>query len=393
MTLALISDFLRWLNAPWMPDSAGGFADNVDALNGFVMLVCYFFVALIGTLMVVFCIKFRQKDKAEVGHGATHSTPLEIAWTLPPLLIVLVIFAVGFTGYLDMSTPPRGGNAYEIRAQAYKWGWNFFYPNGGQSQVLYVPANRPTKLTLESTDVLHSLYIPAMRAKKDCVPGRFNEMWFEPDATVVSADSPRARYRLHCTEYCGQGHSQMNTHVEIVHASEWSAVLEEVNKFNPEGLPPAEYGETVYKVRGGCAQCHSVDGSSGTGPTWYNLYGRENYQMAVGDPVAVVDDNYIYESIRYPNRRKAVGWGAGNMGAYSENVLSAGDVRALIEYMKTVAPDTYPQGPDLETFPEEYDGKQDVDPSTQPEEGGTPEEGTDGESTPEAESSEPAQAV
>ncbi|MEM9704039.1 MAG: hypothetical protein AAF907_16485, partial [Planctomycetota bacterium] len=63
MTLAFITDFLKWINSPWMPEPAGGFADNVDVLNGFVLLVCYFFTALIGILMIVFVIRYRQKDR------------------------------------------------------------------------------------------------------------------------------------------------------------------------------------------------------------------------------------------------------------------------------------------------------------------------------------------
>ncbi len=362
MTLAFLTDFFKWLNSPWMPTDAGGFSDNVDTLNGGILLVCYFFTALIGLLMVVFALKFRQKDKGEVAKGITHSTPIEIAWTLPPLVIVLVIFAVGFTGYLDMSTPPRAGNAYEIRAEAYRWGWNFYYPNGGQSTTLYVPADRPTKLTLESKDVLHSLFVPAMRAKKDVVPGRFNQMWFEPDPSVVSVENPEAEFRLHCTEYCGQGHSQMNTFVKVIHPSKWEEKLAEINIFNPDGLTPVEYGRYVYEQRGGCIQCHTIDGSSGTGPTWKDLYGKENYAMAIpaGDVITKVGDDYINESIRYPNRHKAEGWAASNMSAYPETQLTAGDVRGIIEFMKTIS--VHHQGADLEAFPEEYDGKEDVVP-------------------------------
>ncbi|MEM1107720.1 MAG: cytochrome c oxidase subunit II [Planctomycetota bacterium] len=359
MTLAFLTEFFKWLNAPWMPEGAGGFEDNVDVLNGFVIAVCYFFTILIGALMVVFAVKFRQKDKSEIGEGITHSTPIEIAWTLPPVIIVLIIFAVGFTGYLDMSTPPRAGNAYQIRAEAYKWGWNFYYPNGATSQTLYIPSDRPTKLILESKDVLHSLYIPAFRAKKDVVPGRFNQMWFEPDPTIVSAENPEKSLRLHCTEYCGQGHSQMNTYAVVVHASQWEQKLADINIWNPGGLTPVELGAEIY-VKAGCNQCHSVNGSAGTGPTWQNLYGKQNYAMAVGEDVDVVGIEYINESIRYPNRRKAAGWAAGNMSAYPETQLNAGDIYALVEFMKTHAPTTYPQGQDLEAFPEGYDGTEDL---------------------------------
>lgn len=358
-TLASISDFFAWFSGPWMPEDGGGFTDNVDALNGFILVVCYFFSAVIAGLMVWFCIKYRQTDKAEVGQGATHSTSIEIAWTLPPLVIVLVIFAVGFTGFLDMSTPPQGGNAYEIRAVASKWDWTFYYPNGGQGKELYIPADRPVKLTLESQDVLHSLFVPAMRAKQDVVPGRFNVMWFEPDASAVSAEEPFKEYVLNCTEYCGQGHSQMNTTCVVVHPSAWEAKLEELKKFNPDGLPPVEYGKVVWESRGGCVQCHTIDGGSNTGPTWKDLYGKKSYAMAVGDAVPVVDDNYILESIRYPNNRMSVGFSGGGMSAYPASQITPGDARALIEFMKSIS-DNY-DGPVLETFPEGYEGKVDVD--------------------------------
>ncbi|MEO1236541.1 MAG: c-type cytochrome [Planctomycetota bacterium] len=229
---------------------------------------------------------------------------------------------------------------------------------------MYVPADQPVRLTLESNDVLHSLYIPAMRIKKDCVPGRFNTMWFEPDPSVVSEEEPRREFRLHCTEYCGVGHSQMNAYAIVVHPSEWDAVLEEVNKFNPDGLSPVEYGKVVYEQRGGCIACHSVDEAQSRiqGPAWYNLYGSRR-QLAVsdtGETEVIADDAYMYESIRYPNRKIAVGYtNAGGMSAYPETVLSPGDVRALIEYMKSISPAHY-TGDVLEAFPEGYEGKEDV---------------------------------
>ena len=353
-----LADFFTWLSGPWMPDNAGGFADNVDFLNGFILFVSYFFTGLIGFLMIWFCIKYKMTDRSEVSHGAHHSTAIEVAWTLPIVVIVTFVFAVGFTGFLDMSGEPEGGksNAYPIRAEAYRWGWNFYYPNGGSSDKLYIPADRPVEITLESKDVIHSLFVPALRAKKDVVPGRYNRMWFQADASLVTAEEPEKALVLNCTEYCGQGHSQMNTECVVVHASAWDAKLEEINKFNKDGLTPAEYGEQVWEVRGGCAQCHSVDGTPNTGPTWKGLYGSER-KLAVTDGASTViaDDAYIAESIRYPNRKKAVGYEAQKMSAYGTSQLSTGDVRAVIEYMKTLSGQEA-----LEAFPTDYDGKTDL---------------------------------
>lgn len=353
-----LADFFTWLSGPWMPDNAGGFADNVDFLNGFILAVSYFFTGLIGFLMIWFCIKYKMTDRSEVSHGAHHSTAIEVAWTLPIVVIVTFVFAVGFTGFLDMAGEPEGGksNAYPIRAEAYRWGWNFYYPNGGSSEKLYIPADRPVEITLESKDVIHSLFVPALRAKKDVVPGRYNRMWFQVDASLVTAKSPEKELDLNCTEYCGQGHSQMNTKCVIVHPSAWEAKLEELNKFNKDGLSPAEYGEVVYAKRGGCIQCHSVDGTANTGPTWKGLYGSER-QLAItdGEFSVTADDAYINESIRYPNRKKAAGYESQKMSAYGPSQLSAGDVRAVIEYMKTLSGQEA-----LDTFPTDYDGKTDV---------------------------------
>ena len=361
LTLAFFTTFFTWLSKPWMPDSAGGFTENVDYLNGAILFISYFFTALIGFLMIWFSIKYRQRNKAEVSHGAHHSTAIEIAWTLPIVVIVTFVFAVGFTGFLDMAGPPTGGkdNAFQIRAEARQWGWTFYYPNGGTSkEVLYVPADRPVEVTLESIDVLHNLFIPALRIKKDVVPGRFNRLWFQVDPDLVTAETPlSAPFDIHCAEYCGQGHSQMNAELVIVHESKWDEVMEEANKFNKDGLTPAEYGKYVYEVRGGCIQCHSIDGSPGTGPTWKGLYGS-NHKLAVsdtGEMEVVADDAYINESIRYPNRKKTVGYAGGNMSAYGTGQLSRGDVRGIIEFMKTLN-----EKKPLEAFPENYDGKTDV---------------------------------
>ncbi len=362
----VIQDFFTWFSWPWLPEDGGGFSKQVDFLVGFLAFVTYFFVALIGGLMVLFNFRYRQKDRNEVGRGAHHSTPVELAWTLPPLVIVLLVFVFGFTGFLDMATPPQSGNAYEIRAEAYKWGWNFYYPNGASDPSLYIPADRPTKLILESKDVIHSLYIPAFRIKKDVVPGRFNTMWFEPDASQVSGvrGQTEKAFPLHCAEYCGQGHSQMNTQVIVVHGSAWDAKLAELMVWNKDGKSPVELGEQIWAERGGCKACHSIDGSRGTGPTWKDLYGAENHPLVSGGPVTV-DYDYIHESIRQPNAKFAAGFPNGGMAAYPETQLNAGDIYALVEFMKSIS--SHAQGePALEAFPEGYTGDEELPAPTSP---------------------------
>lgn len=93
-----------------------------------------------------------------------------------------------------------------MKVIAQQWQWKFEYPNGKQADQLFVPAQKPIKLTLESLDVIHGFYIPAYRVKRDVVPGLpGNYLWFEAPRTE-SQD-------IFCTQYCGLYHAQMHTKV------------------------------------------------------------------------------------------------------------------------------------------------------------------------------------
>ena len=73
-----------------------------------------------------------------------------------------------------------------IKVTARMWSWTFEYPNGVQTDTLYVPVKEPVKLSLTSMDVNHSMYIPAFRMKKDVIPNRENIMWFSTPGPVTT---------------------------------------------------------------------------------------------------------------------------------------------------------------------------------------------------------------
>lgn len=195
----------------WMPVGASTIAGSVDQMLAVINWICYFFFALVVVLMVYFAWKYRVRSNSHRFRmdGPVHNTPLELTWTIIPLLLCVVIFFMGFRGYLDFSQPPK--NSYDIDVTAVKWAWTFKYPNGAQSDDLYVPAGRPVRLVMRSNDVLHSLFIPAFRVKRDVVPGRYTHLWFQSDP-VTGMDEG---YHLFCTEYCGTGHSNMN--LSLIH--------------------------------------------------------------------------------------------------------------------------------------------------------------------------------
>ncbi|MEM6689588.1 MAG: cytochrome c oxidase subunit II [Planctomycetota bacterium] len=353
--MTLLGDYVE--EGSFFPISASSFAEDNDWLFAFISWTCVAFFVPIAFALFYFCVRYRKAPGGKAESNAAHNTPLEVAWSVIPSFFLVAMFALGALSYLDQRTIPDGAN--EVKVQAYKWGWGFDYGNGVINPELHILKGEPTKLSMRSTDVIHSLYVPAFRAKKDIVPGRYNYMWFKPtiandrvpaedlaamkeqfEARGESWNYDEAQftpdgyefYDLYCTEYCGKNHSEMQA-VVVVHEEldDLKAWVKENSK-RKDGVPPAEYGENLYQNRG-CKGCHSLDGSRMTGPTWQNMFGYER-DLANGDKV-VADENYLRESVLYPKAKVAAGYQP-VMPSY-KGQLSDDDLYCLIEYMKTLS--------------------------------------------------------
>jgi cytochrome c oxidase subunit II len=218
-----------------------------------------------------------------------------------------------------MTTPPR--NAYEVSVTGQKWNWLFTYPNGHISDELHVPVDRPVLLTMTSEDVIHSLWIPAFRVKMDVVPGRYTRTWFE-------AHTP-GTYPLLCTEYCGVGHADMLSKVIVHPSGRFETWLEAASNLL-DTMPPAEAGELLSQ-RLGCIACHSLDGSSGIGPTFLDLYGRTVTTRDGRQLIA--DDNYIRESIIDPMAVLTAGYDP-VMPTYAGRIKDQ-EITSIIAFLKS----------------------------------------------------------
>jgi cytochrome c oxidase subunit 2 len=238
-------------------------------------------------------------------------------------------------GYLDMARIPKG--TVDVNVTAKKWQWAFKYENGGEHEVipvenasvkelplLVLPVDRDIKMIMRSDDVLHSFYIPAFRAKRDVVPGRYNYMWFHT--------TKEGLYDLFCTEYCGDNHSQMNAKVKVVSQEEYKKALE---KAIQEPEDPLERGRLLYK-RQGCSTCHNAgaEGASGPGPSYNGSWGKP-VQLESGTEVAF-DENYVRESILNPQAKARKGYGkASPMNSYAGK-LKDDQIDALITFIKSL---------------------------------------------------------
>lgn len=304
-----------------LPPAKSTIAGETDALFHFINVTSLVFLIGIVLAIIIFIWKYRRKSEDDVTPVITHNNKLEITWSVIPLILVIIVFGWGYTGFMNKVTPPDG--AYEIRVVGKSWLWEFHYNTGHVSVgELHVPVNRPVKLIMSSTDVIHSLFIPDFRVKQDVLPNRYTSLWFEATETGESV--------VFCTEYCGNAHSNMMANA-VVHSQEdfetWLASAGSAD----DDLTPVELGEQLIS-RNACDTCHSTDGTVLQGPTFQGMFGSES-ALASGETVTV-DENYVRESILDPQAEIHEGFQP-VMPSFA-GTLNDRQIDAIIEYLKTL---------------------------------------------------------
>ena len=338
-----------------LPPAYSAYAREVDELYGSIFwLSVALFVGIVGAMLVLLWRYRRRPGRKSKPTG--HATVLEIAWTVAPLFPLAWLFHAGFAHYVDGAVAPEG--AYEVRVRAMQWSWEFEHPGGalGPLNELTVPVWEPVKLIMSSSDVIHSFFVPGLRVKRDVVPGMYTTLWFEADQVTGGACESddacpegqfcgrqgRCALPIYCAEYCGapqdiQDSAGRNTNHSTMLAELY--VVEEMPSFEPimpERCEAAEdpmacWGEHLYQSNG-CVGCHSVDGSSGPGPSWQGLWGSE--RAFEGGERAVADENYVRQSILQPQAQVVEGYTSVNMPPYR---LSDRQIEAIVAYLRTLS--------------------------------------------------------
>jgi cytochrome c oxidase subunit 2 len=301
----------------YLPTQGTALAGQVDNLFNFILYLSLIsFVVLIGG-MTFFIIKYKRKTPNDKTPYITGNHLLEFIWSFIPLVLMLAIFVWGWVVFKAAHTYPE--NAVEIKVYGQKWLWTFEHSNGKKEDGdLYAPAGRPVVLTMTSSDVIHSFYIPEFRIKQDVVPGKRSKMWF-------NAPNP-GDYQVFCAEFCGTGHSKMMAKVHIVPQGVYDAYLAVNDSAN---MPPLELGKAIY-VKKACNVCHSDDGSKKIGPSFKGLWGKTD-----GSKV-LVDDAYVTESILQPQAKIVAGYPRPSPMPPFQGQLTEQEVNGVIEYLKSL---------------------------------------------------------
>ena len=322
---------MRAYDFPFFPEQASTMAAQVDYFYLFLIAVSLFFSVTIAATLIGFAIRFRRRNPTDVGHHIHGSTLLEIAWSVIPFGITMVIFAWGVWLFFGFSRPPD--NAHEVFVVGKQWMWKLQHMEGKREiNELHVPIGQAVRLTMTSEDVIHSFYIPAFRMKFDVLPGRYTSAWFE--ATKVG------EYHLFCAEYCGTEHSGMIGKVVVMEPADFEKWLSEQPPTpQPPGQPvvasssassPIAAGEALFQAKA-CATCHLPQGG-GLGPSLVGAFGEP---VKLGDGSSItVDDAYLRESILNPTAKVVQGFQP--VMPTFQGQLSEEQLMQLIQYIKSL---------------------------------------------------------
>ncbi|HTR60732.1 MAG TPA: cytochrome c oxidase subunit II [Candidatus Binataceae bacterium] len=215
-------------------------------------------IVLVAFVLAVFVFSTRVGEAAPPKSAAS-DLGLEVAWTIGPALVVLMI-SIPTVRTIFRSQPriaPEG--ALHIKVTAHQWWWEFQYEDSGvkTANELHLPIGRPIRLDLVSADVIHSFWVPQLGGKRDVVPGQINELTFV-------AQIP-GTYPGQCAEFCGDSHANMRFRAMVETPDQFAAWTAQQLKpplaASQIADPAAADGAKMF-ANSPCVTCHRIEGVS-----------------------------------------------------------------------------------------------------------------------------------
>jgi cytochrome c oxidase subunit II len=302
---------------PWLPDPASEQMKRIEDVYWFATIICIGIFALVMSVLIYSVLTFRAAPEDESDGPSIHGhTGLEIVWTVVPAILVI---AIGVVSAVVLSqNGDAGKNPMTVRVFAQQFSWRFEYPDskGLKSYELVIPVNRNITFELQSADVIHSFWVPAMGQKQDVVPGI--------DTSIVITPTRTGHFPLVCAELCGLGHATMRSPVTVVSQADFDKWVAEQQG---NGSKDAD-GAAVFSSAG-CGGCHAfkpANTNGAIGPDLDNVVA--DAKKAGEDPAA-----YVKESIVDPNKVIANGYAKDVMPGDFGKSLSPKEIDALVTYL------------------------------------------------------------
>jgi cytochrome c oxidase subunit 2 len=255
-----------------LPPQASAEAQQVDNLFKVMLAIGGAIFLLVQGALVYSILRFRARSGDRTDGPNMHgNATLEFVWTAIPAVIVLILSVLSFQVWVNITSAKE--DELVVRATGAQFNWSFAYNIPGDermvnARVLHTYVGQPVKMIMNTTDVNHAFYIPAMRIKQDLLTGRETEVRFTPTRA--------GEYPIFCAELCGSGHGDMRARI-VVHPDEATYLLwfnEEVDVvLNPPEDPVARGFQVLASGQYPCAGCHVLDSLNWTGVTGPNQNG------------------------------------------------------------------------------------------------------------------------
>jgi cytochrome c oxidase subunit 2 len=238
---------------PWemgMQRSFGPIKDRIIELHDLVLVIITLITLFVGGLLIWVMIRYNSR-RNPVPTQTSHNTIIEILWTVLPVLILVVIAIPSFRliYYQDRTPDPD----MTIKVTGHQWYWEFSYPDQGNVDIesryihdedlkpgqlrlldvdnqVVIPVGKKIRILTNSTDVIHSFFVPALGVQRYAIPGRTIETWMEADQVGT--------FYGECNQICGQDHSRMPISVKAVSEADFKTWIEEAKKSASAGALP-----------------------------------------------------------------------------------------------------------------------------------------------------------
>ena len=301
-------------------------ADSIFHLSLLVLTITGIIFLIVFGLLVYSLAKYRgRRDDGREPPQVYGSNRVELAWTVIPVLIVLVLFLATARVIHSIQDASEPAGAIDVTVIGHQFWWEFRYPGLGvvSTNELHVPVSNPlhptpTYLTLTSADTDHSFWVPRLAGKTDLIPNRVNYMWIEPHRTGV--------YLGQCAQYCGVEHAKMLIRVYVDSQEQFDRWVQKQRM--PAVVSPAvNEGRRVFESTG-CVNCHAVVGTVANGrfgPDLTHLMSRDTIASGV---VPNTSDN-LRKWIQDPDSIKT-----GSLMPAMQ--LNDRDLDALVAYLETL---------------------------------------------------------
>ncbi len=258
-------------------------AHSIMRLSMFVLAITGTIFVVVFSLIVCAVVRFRRRPQDDGKEPAQvyGSNPVEMAWTVVPVIIVVVLTLTTARIIHEIQDAPKPPGALDVQVIGHQFWWEIRYPKFGvvTANEMHVPVSlrehpTPTFLDLRSADVVHSFWVPRLAGKTELVPNKVNTMWIEPERTGL--------YLGQCAKYCGTQHSWMLLRVYVDTPEEFARWLQE-QKALAASEPAVAAGRRIFE-RTACINCHALNGTVGTGrfgPDLTHLMSRDTLGSGV----------------------------------------------------------------------------------------------------------------